>query len=191
MRYTLRWSSLFYFLPEDVSQHSCNVAMITHGLAVLKNERYHGNVDVGRAVVCALYHDAADVVVTHMIAPVKQHNVQMSRAVLEFHNEVNDYCIDLLPEIMRDSFTSVFHVDDDPEIADIISCADQVDALFKCRFEVERGNSDFIIPLSEIEVKLEKTSSTRPYFEHFLREFVVHVNNGAPYPRYMRRNPNV
>ena len=62
MKLIKRWGLRHNTREENDQEHSLQVAMIAHALAIYKNRRYGGNVDVEKVLLYALYHEAAEVI---------------------------------------------------------------------------------------------------------------------------------
>jgi len=56
-----RWPLMRNVRTENVSEHSLQVAMVAHALAVIKNKKFNGNLNAERIAMMALYHDASEV----------------------------------------------------------------------------------------------------------------------------------
>ena len=61
MRYINRWGLMRNTQTENIQEHSHMVAVLAHGLAVIQNEKFGGQVDPGQVAVAALYHDASEI----------------------------------------------------------------------------------------------------------------------------------
>ena len=61
MRYIARWGLMRNTQPENIQEHSHQVAVLAHALAVIQNQYFGGSVDPGRVAVAALYHDASEI----------------------------------------------------------------------------------------------------------------------------------
>ena len=59
---------------ENISEHSLEVAMIAHALAVIGNKRLGKKLDADRAAVIAIYHDATEIITGDMPTPIKYLN---------------------------------------------------------------------------------------------------------------------
>lgn len=57
MKYIDRWALMRNTRQENLTEHSHEVAVIAHALAVLRNRRFGGHVDAARAALLGLYHD--------------------------------------------------------------------------------------------------------------------------------------
>ena len=60
MKYIEHWALMRNSRPENLSEHSLEVAMIAHALCVIGNVRYHRNLDADKAALIGLYHDTSD-----------------------------------------------------------------------------------------------------------------------------------
>ena len=61
MRYIDRWALMRNSYTENIQEHSHQVAILAHALAVLRNEYFGGQVNAGAVAVAALYHDASEI----------------------------------------------------------------------------------------------------------------------------------
>lgn len=61
MKYIKRWGLMKNTQEENIQEHSLQVAMIAHALAVIKNTLFGGCADANRVAVMAMYHEAGEV----------------------------------------------------------------------------------------------------------------------------------
>ena len=54
MRFIQRWALMRNTAPENVQEHSHQVAILAHALAVIRNEKFGGHADAGAVAVAAL-----------------------------------------------------------------------------------------------------------------------------------------
>ena len=66
MKYIMRWSLMRNTNFENIQEHSHQVSIIAHALAVIKNVYFGGSVNADRVAVLALYHDSNAVSYTHL-----------------------------------------------------------------------------------------------------------------------------
>ena len=71
MRFIQRWSLMRNSCTENIQEHSHQTAVLAHALAVLRNEKFGGQVDAGAVAVAALYHDAGEILTGDMPTPSK------------------------------------------------------------------------------------------------------------------------
>ena len=70
MKLIKRWGLMRNTREENDQEHSLQVAMIAHALAVLRNKRYGGNVDPGKVTLLAVYHEAPEVITGDVATPI-------------------------------------------------------------------------------------------------------------------------
>ena len=81
MRFIQRWALMRNTAPENVQEHSHQVAVLAHALAVIRNERFGGRVDAGAVAAAALYHDASEILTGDMPTPIKYDNPAIRKGV--------------------------------------------------------------------------------------------------------------
>ena len=79
-----RWGLMRSSIPENVAEHTYQVALVTHALGTIAREVFgRTDVPVERAVVLALFHDATEVVTGDIPTPVKHHNPRVLESLRE------------------------------------------------------------------------------------------------------------
>ena len=74
MRYINRWGLMRNTDTENIQEHSHQVAVLAHALAVIRSEKFGGTVDPGAVAVAALYHDASEILTGDLPTPIKYYN---------------------------------------------------------------------------------------------------------------------
>ena len=74
MKNIRRWGLMRSFREENVQEHSLQVAMFAHALALLENERYGGEYDAEHVMAIAVYHETAEVITGDLVTPIKYYN---------------------------------------------------------------------------------------------------------------------
>ena len=100
-----RWSLMRNTQPENDAEHSLQVAMIAHAIAVIGRDRYHRDTDPEHVLTLAVYHDATEVMTGDLPTPVKYHNEELRGAYRRLEDVSADRLLSLLPEDMRPAFT--------------------------------------------------------------------------------------
>ncbi len=80
MKYISRWGLMRNTRPENLSEHSLEVAVLAHALCLIKNRRFGGTVNPERAALLGLYHDAGEILTGDMPTPVKYYNPEIKSA---------------------------------------------------------------------------------------------------------------
>ena len=177
MRYINRWGLMRNTLPENISEHSLQVAMVAHALAVIRN-RYYGKgrpaVTPERVAVLAMYHDASEILTGDLPTPVKYFNPAIRDAYQAVESVATGRLLSMLPTDLAGDFQPVLEPDrKDPAIADsmqLIKAADRISAYLKCVEEGKAGNSEFNMAGQSILIKIQE--SALPEVRHFMRDFV-------------------
>ena len=142
MRFIQRWALMRNTAPENVQEHSHQVAVLAHALAVIRNERFGGRVDPGQAAVAALYHDASEILTGDMPTPIKYDNPDIQSAYKAVEAVAEKKLLDMLPVELRSAYESVI-TGHGGEIETLVKAADKLSAYIKCVEELKAGNTEF------------------------------------------------
>ena len=143
MRNITRWSLMRNTFSENIQEHSHQVAMLAHGLALIRREILHlDGPDPDKCAVAALYHDASETITGDMPTPIKYYNPEIRIAYKEVERIAGERLLQMLPEQLR-SFYAPAILESDPEITIIVKAADKLSAYIKCIEEQKAGNSEF------------------------------------------------
>ena len=142
MRYIPRWALMRNSFSENVQEHSHMVAVLAHALAVIRNEVYGGSIDAGQVAVCALYHDATEIITGDMPTPIKYYNPEIKNSYKKVERVAADKLISLLPVSLRDTYRPVLY-EQDEDIRRLVKAADKLSAYIKCIEELKAGNHEF------------------------------------------------
>lgn len=171
MKYISRWSLMRNTWRESLQDHSLQVAMVAHGLAVIRNRLYNGSVNAERVALLALYHDAGEVIVGDLPSPIKYSNPTLSRAYQGLEEEARQRLLEMLPESLHSEFAPLFQRDaSDQELEELVAAADKICAYLKCLEERRAGNLEFTEAEKTIHRRLQ--ASELPEVAYFLRKFV-------------------
>ena len=144
MKYIRRWALMRNSEPENISEHSLEVSMLAHGLAVLGNRRLGKQLDADRCAVIGLYHDAGEIITGDMPTPIKYYNRQMQSVFHEIEDDASEALLSMLPEDIRGDYRSLFfRAEGEEELWRIVKAADKLSALIKCIEEGKAGNREF------------------------------------------------
>ncbi len=172
LRWIQRWGLKRNSEPENVMEHSWEVATIAHALALIKNRYFNGNVDPQQIATAALYHDASEVITGDLPTPVKYHSPMITESYHKIERQAVRELINLLPDELQQDFE--YYVDEEAqeaEVQQIIKAADTLAAYLKCRYELNNGNQEFSIAAKTIEDKLD--SYDLPEVKFFIDVFVL------------------
>ncbi len=171
MKYINRWSLMRNTREENLSEHSFDVAVLAHALAVITNKRFGGHVDEAQCVMMALYHDTSEIITGDLPTPVKYDNPTLRDAYKQLESVASQKLLSMLPEDLQPSYRLFFEEENSENIEQrIVKAADKLAALIKCIEELHQGNLDFA------KAKLSTERSIRemhlPAADCFLDEFL-------------------
>jgi len=182
MKYINRWGLMRNTREENVQEHSLQVAMIAHGLAIIGNRVFNENNDPGQIVLVALYHDASEIITGDLPTPIKYFDASITQAYKALESRAEEKLCGLLPEQLRADFASVMetrHVD--PAILKVVKAADSLAGYLKCVEEEQAGNHEFHRAKSYLERKLDEIEGAVPavrYFrDHFIDSFALTLDD--------------
>ena len=172
MRFIQRWALMRNTAPENVQEHSHQVAVLAHALAVIRNEKFGGSLDPGAVAVAALYHDAAEIFTGDLPTPIKYFNPAIQKAYKAVETIAEDKLLCLLPPELQDVYAPILH-NSDPETARLVKAADKLSAYIKCVEEDKAGNREFREAALQTRQALEAYDlpEVRYFLETFLDSF--------------------
>ncbi|MGZ8095080.1 MAG: 5'-deoxynucleotidase [Methylosarcina sp.] len=171
LRWIKRWGLKRNAHEENVMEHSWEVSVIAHTLALIKNRYYGGNLDANAIATAALYHDITEVITGDLPTPIKYHSEAITAAYKKIENQAEIELLKLLPEALRSDFQALIHHDLMPEEhVRIIKAADKISAYLKCQAELKAGNAEFEIAAEQLARALE--AYQQPEVVFFMRAFV-------------------
>ncbi|MBQ6568862.1 MAG: 5'-deoxynucleotidase [Clostridia bacterium] len=169
MKYINRWALMRNTSFESLSEHSLEVAVIAHALAVINNVRFQGNLNPERAAVLAIFHDAPEILTGDMPTPVKYYNEEIRSAYKQVESAAVDKLVGMLPDDLQDAYKELL-MPGDAQYKKIIKAADKISAIIKCIAERRAGNCEF---LSAEKSTLELIENCGlPEAKAFLEEFI-------------------
>lgn len=161
-------------LPENVAEHSYDVAVLTHALCTIRRDIYRTEVDVGRAVVLALFHDVAEVITGDIPAPVKHHDTALQQNLRALEGLAGDQLLAMAPYELLAAYRPLIHGSGlDQELWTIVKAADKLSAYLKCASEIAAGNREFAVAKRQLEQTVRGLHAREvDYFlEHFAPSF--------------------
>lgn len=170
IRWLQRWGLKRNTIPENVMEHSWEVATIAHALALIRNRYFEGDLDVNAIVVSALYHDCSEVITGDMPSPIKYHSKEITQAYKSIERKAEFELLNLLPDELQADYKAVLIEEFVPlQHKAIIKAADTIAAYLKCQMEVSAGNTEFSIAIKDIKNKLDAIEL--PEVDYFLQMF--------------------
>ena len=169
MRFIQRWALMRNTAPENVQEHSHQVAVLAHALAVIRKEKFGGTIDPGAVAVAALYHDASEILTGDMPTPIKYDNPAIQHAYKEVEAVAEKKLLHMLPQELQSVYAPIL-TPDDAEIEKLVKAADKLSAYIKCVEELKAGNTEFREAAAQTRKALEGYSL--PEVSYFLDTFM-------------------
>lgn len=144
MKYIDRWALMRNEQRENLTEHSFEVAVISHALAEIGNKRFGKSINAERAALLGLFHDAPETLTGDMPTPVKYYNDEVRNAYKTVEAEAAQSLVNMLPEDFRSTYAPLLIPNDaDVALHRIVKAADKISALIKCLEEKKAGNGEF------------------------------------------------
>ena len=172
MRYINRWGLMRNTRLENIQEHSHQVAVLAHALAVIENRCFSGQVDPGAVAVAALYHDASEILTGDMPTPIKYDNPDIQNAYKAVERVAEKKLLSMLPPELQEDYQEVITVSD-PQVHALVKAADKLSAYLKCVEELKAGNTEFKKAKEQTYAALcqNPIPALQYFMEHFLDGF--------------------
>ena len=177
MRFIQRWALMRNTAPENVQEHSHQVAVLAHALAVIRKEKFGGQVDPGAVAVAALYHDASEILTGDMPTPIKYDNPAIQGAYRDVEKMAEKKLLGMLPQELREVYAPILTVPDE-ETRRLVKAADKLSAHIKCLEELKAGNLEFRQAAEQTRRALESYDlpEVRYFIDTFLESFSLSLD---------------
>ncbi len=143
MKYIKRWSLMHSTFEENDMEHSMEVTVIAHAIALIGNKKFNKAYDINKVLTYAIYHECSEVITGDLPTPIKYFNRDIKTAYKDLELEACKKLLSSLDEELVPEYEKALIPDkDSPEWA-IVKCADRVAAYIKCIDEVNMGNKEF------------------------------------------------
>ncbi|MBQ3492893.1 MAG: 5'-deoxynucleotidase [Clostridia bacterium] len=169
MKYIKRWSLMRSVREENIMEHSQQVAVIAHALALISNKIYSNNISVEKVVLLAQYHEVGEVITGDLPTPIKYFNPEIKSAYKDLEKGACEKLIQMLPENLRSEYIDYVMPDETTEEYKLVKCADRLAAYLKCVEEIRAGNSEFKKAKTTIGAELKNLK--RVEVDYYLKEF--------------------
>ena len=132
MRYITRWGLMRNTFSENIQEHSHQVAVLAHALALIRREILGlEGPDPERCATAALYHDASEILTGDLPTPIKYHDPEIRAAYKRVERLYGERLLDLLPAELRSHYAS-YVLEDDAALEPFVKAADKLTAHIKC-----------------------------------------------------------
>ena len=171
MKNIYRWNLMRNTKRESLSEHSFEVSLIAHALAVIGNKRLGKTLNADRCASAALFHDTSEILTGDMPTPVKYYNPEIKEAYKKVESIAEEKLLSMLPNDIKDEIAPLYNPESD--IKKIIKAADRISALIKCIEETAMGNKEFSAAKQSIldSVKEMNCAEADIFIEEFLESY--------------------
>lgn len=167
-----RWALMHCFQEENVSEHSHQVSVIAHLLAVIKNVRYGGKLDPDRVAVIAIYHEISETKLQDINSKTKYHNQEFTRAFKKLEEIAERECLQTLPEDLRLQFSQLLvQKNVKTEYKEIVKAADILAAYIKALNELRFNNDEFKHVQEGLKPIIDELQLKLPEVKDFMQIF--------------------
>jgi len=185
MKYISRWGLMRNTRQENIQEHSLQVAMVAHALAVINNRRFGGDADPDRAAVLGMYHDCDEIITGDMPTPVKYYSEGIREAYREVEQAAKGKLLSMLPDDLRPVYEGLLShggaggggrggdgggEEGDAALWRLVKAADTISAHIKCLEELSTGNQEFAAAAAATEKKVRAMGL--PEADCFMDEFI-------------------
>ncbi len=144
-------------VEENIMEHTEQVSVIAHALAVIKNKMFNGNVSIEKVLLYSQYHETSEVITGDLPTPIKYYNKEIIGAYKDIEEKANNKLLSMLPKELYDDYYSAVMADKDSEEYKIMKYADRISAYIKCVEEEKSGNTEFTKAKESIYQDIMKT----------------------------------
>lgn len=169
LKFIRRWGLMRSTQPENDAEHSLQVAMIAHGIAVMGRQRYGRDVNPEHVLALAVYHDATEVITGDLPTPVKYHSPELRASYKQLEGLASRRLIAMLPEDMQGELAPYLAEGDD-YAHQVVKAADRISAYTKCMEEKRSGNHEFDAAGENVLRAIQQIDL--PEVQDFMVEFV-------------------
>ncbi len=171
MQYINRWGLMRNTQAENIKEHSLDVAMLAHALALIRNTYFGGALDPNQAALYGIFHDVSEIFTGDMPTPVKHFNPRFKQSFHQLEDRARKKLLAMLPPELSQVYEPLFFFEEqDEQYQPLIKAADKIAALIKCLEEEKSGNLEFKRAGAEHLENLRKSPlhEVGYFLEHFL-----------------------
>ncbi|MHB8126913.1 MAG: 5'-deoxynucleotidase [Desulfitobacteriaceae bacterium] len=171
MKLIQRWGLMRNTQPENIQEHSLQVAQIAHGLALIRNVFFEGKLDPERVMALAVFHEVGEVITGDIATPIKYYNPEIKKAFSNIEEIAKQRLYSMLPCQLQEKYNCYFFQQiSDKENWKIVKAADKISAYLKCIEELKMGNGEFL--KAEKSIRAEIDCLELPEVRYFMDNFV-------------------
>ncbi len=172
MKYINRWGLMRNLTNENLAEHCCQCAMLSHALAIIGNKYFGQNYDENKTALCALYHDLSEIYTGDLPTPVKYFNESIRDSYKQIEKDAVLKALSKLPQELCPDYKEILEFEQtDEKTKKLVKCADKLCAYFKCTEECTNGNTEFRQALVSTKEQIERLCESCPELKYFMDNF--------------------
>ena len=174
MKYINRWGLMRNTINENIAEHSLEVAIIAHALAVIANTRFHKNLNAEHIAIMGIMHDTTEIITGDLPTPIKYYAPEIRDAYKKVEDIAAHQLLSEIPDDMQDSYRDILIEDDSIEWK-YVKAADKMSAYIKCIEEKNMGNTDFEKAQATIKHSLDEMNmeEIKVFIDEFLPSYTM------------------
>ena len=170
MRLIRRWGLMRNTYEENIQEHSLQVAIIAHGLAMIRNTYFGGIINVDRVTTMAVFHEAGEVFTGDLATPIKYFNPEIKQAYAAIEDFAKGRLAGMLPAELQTPYQPLLYpAEKERELWKIVKAADKICAYLKCVEELKSGNQEYA--KAERAIRTEIDRMELPEVAYFMKHF--------------------
>lgn len=167
MKLIMRWPLMRNVHAENVQEHSLQVAMVAHALALIKNKLFNGQVDPNKIATLAMFHDVSEVLTGDLPTPVKYFNPAIQVEYKKIEKIAEQKLLDMVPALFKSDYAQLIDGQQHSEEERfLVKAADVICAHFKTLEELSAGNQEFKLAKKRLDKMLKDYQA--PEVDYFL-----------------------
>lgn len=169
MKYINRWGLMRNTITENIAEHSLDVAIIAHSLAIIGNTYFGKELDAEHIAVLAIMHDTTEIITGDLPTPIKYYAPEIRDSYKKVEEVAADQLIAELPKEMQPAYEKILKEEKNTDWK-YVKAADKLSAYIKCIEEKNMGNTDF--EKAEETLKKSVDDMKMEEVEFFLEKFL-------------------
>lgn len=165
MKHIKRWGLMRNTEVENIKEHSLDVAVIAHALALIGNTYYEKHHNAEHIMALAVFHETGEVITGDLATPIKYFNPQIKDAYGQIEQLAVKKMLSMLPEELQAEYAPILEHEGNPDYR-LVKAADKLCAYIKCLKELKSGNREF--EKAKLNIECELTTYPDPEVQYFL-----------------------
>ncbi len=171
MKLIQRWPLMYNVRSENVQEHSLQVAMVAHALAIISNQKFGTELSPDKAATVAIFHDASEILTGDLPTPVKYFNKEIEAEYKKIEAIAEHRLLEMVPDDFKQEYEPLLTSEHaDKEYKQLVKSADTICAFLKCLEELRAGNTEFNTARKRLIESLDKNPD--PAVKYFVDCYV-------------------